>query len=160
MNLSEYQKLYGIKRIDFDKVHRTDIDEEYGDDKLICPYCKHEFEYESEDTGDILNGTSWQCPECEKWFYAEGEASITVTCTPMEDAVIDHKRHIERSYEHIDQCEEAGMKFPKQRYGFVEWEVYQEFAYPLFENEEMEEKAGSLFENEEMKEEQANEADD
>ena len=134
MNLAEFQKKFGIRRIDFDRVHRTDLDEEYGDDKLVCPYCGEEIEYESEDIDDVLHGTSWMRPACEKWFYAEGEATINVTCTPMEDAVIDNRRHIESTYRYIDECEKRGMNFPDNLYGNAEWEVYNKFAQPLFEN--------------------------
>ena len=136
MNLSEYQKRFGIKRIDFSKVHETDIEEEYGDDILICPYCHEKIEYESEDTDTIIRGTKWQCPNCEKWFYVDAEVTVNTTCVPIEDAVIDHRRYIEASYEHIDLCEERGMIFPDHRYGFVEWTTYEDWARPLFENME------------------------
>ena len=69
MNLAEFQKLHGIKRIDFDKLHRTDIEEQDDTDRLICPYCGEVIEYEAEDIDDILGGTPMQCPECEICKY-------------------------------------------------------------------------------------------
>ena len=136
MNLAEYQKRYGIQRIDFNKVHRSGLEETYANDKMICPYCQSEIEYEGEETEDVIKGTPYQCFNCGKWFYAEGEVTIDVTCTPMEDAVIDNRLHIERGYEHIDKCEEKGMDFPEKAYGFVEWENYYNWERPLRENEE------------------------
>ena len=50
--------------------------------------------------------------------------------------MIDHRRYIERSYEHIDECEAHGMEFPEKTFGFVEWETYQKWAKPLFKNQE------------------------
>ena len=136
MNLAEYQGRFGIKRIDFEKVHRTDLDETYANDKLICPYCGCEIEYEAEDTDTVIRGTSWQCPDCDKWFYVDAEVTVNTTCTPMEDAVIDHRLYIERNYDHIDECEKRGMNFPEKQYGFIEWETYYNWARPLFENQQ------------------------
>ena len=134
MNLEEYQKRFGIKRIDFNKVHRTDLEEQYADDEMICPYCEYKIQYEAEDTDAVIRGTAWECPECGKWFYVDAEVTVNTTCTPMEDAVIDHRRYIESSYDHIDQCEARGMDFPEKQYGFVEWETYYKWAKPLFRN--------------------------
>ena len=136
MNLAEYQRKYGIKRIDFADIEPSGLDEQYADDKLICPYCGSEIEYESEDTDIILRGTEWQCVECEKWFYVDADVTVNTTCTPMEDAVRYNRRYIEDAYRHIDECEKKGMEFPDRRYGFVEWETYQKWAKPLFENQE------------------------
>jgi hypothetical protein len=139
MKLSEFQKRFGIKRIDFSKVKPSRMEEQWESDKLKCPYCLEEIEYESEEIDAILKGEPYQCPECEKWFYAEGEVTIDTTCYPMEDAVIRHRRHIESTYDHMDKCEAGGVDWPDNRYGIVEWEVYNEYARPLFENEEKEE---------------------
>ena len=140
MRLQEVREKHGIKRIDFSKVKRHEEDmEECGSDKLICPYCKKEIEYDGEEIQDILNGESYQCPFCDKWFYAEAEISLNTTCTPMEDAVINHRRHIEGSYRHMDECDEKGLDFSENIYRTVEWDVYREFARPLFENMEDEE---------------------
>lgn len=136
MNLAEYQKRFGIKRIDFSKVHRTNLEEQYGEDDLICPYCQTRIEYEAEYTDDVIRGTAWRCPECNKWFYVDAEVTVNTTCYPMEDAAIDHRRYIEHSYEHIDECEKKGMDFPEKQYGFVEWKTYCRWAKPLFENAE------------------------
>lgn len=136
MNLAEYQKKFGIKRIDFDKVHRTNLEEQYADDELICPYCESKIQYEAEDTGEVIRGTAWECPNCGKWFYVDAEVAINTTSYPMEDAVINNRRYIERSYEHIDECEAHGMDFPEKSIGFVEWEIYQQWAKPLFKNHE------------------------
>ena len=136
LTLQEFQKLHGIKRINFDKVHPTDLEEQLGSDNLICPYCENKIEYDAEQIEDILHGTSYQCPYCEKWFYAEGEMEINTWCKPMEDAVIDNRRYIEQMYAHMDMCSEKGLLFPENRYGNVEWEKYYEYAMPLFENME------------------------
>ena len=138
MNLKEYQERFGIKRINFDKVHRTDLDETDGTDNVICPYCGYEFEIEAEDIDSVLRGTVMTCGECDKNFYVEGEATINTTCTPMADAVINNRRHIESAYNHSDECDKNGMDFPESRYGFVEWETYRDWARPLFENGESE----------------------
>ena len=134
MNLKEYQRLFGIKRIDFGKIHRTNLEEECASDEIICPYCKCKIQYEAEETDEIIRGTAWKCPECEKWFYVSAEVTVDTTSVPMEDAVIDHRKYIERSYSHIDECEAHGMNFPTKACGFVEYEVYQKWAKPLFEN--------------------------
>ena len=139
MNLAEYQKKYGIKRIDFSKVERTELDEQYGTDRAICPYCELEFEYEAEDIDDILGGMVMQCPQCEKNFYIEGELTVDTTCKPMEDAVLDNRRYIEAEYDHGDKCEAKGMEWPEKQIGMVEWETYAKWARPLFENMEKDE---------------------
>lgn len=137
LNLKQFQEKYGIKRIDFSKVHEVEEEETYGSDNLICPYCGAENEYEAEQTDEILQGTPWQCYECEKWFYAEGEISIDTTCTPIENKVLEHftRTEIERSYEHMDKCDENGCKWDG-KYGVLEWETYKNYAEPLFENME------------------------
>lgn len=136
MNLKEFQEKWGIKRINFDKIDiDEDLDEEFGSDSLVCPYCGYEYNYESEDIDDVLKGSAFQCPECEMWFYAEGEATINTYCKPMEQAVLDNKRNIQDTYDHVDKCEELGTEWG-DRYGNVEWETYKAYARPLFENEE------------------------
>lgn len=135
MKLAELREKYGIKRIDFNKVQKTGFDETYNDDKLECPYCKYVFDFEGEETGDILKGEPYQCPECEKWFYTEGEMYITTTCTPIEDYVLCQKSHIETAYKHLDKCEEKGADYGSP-YGCEEWDIYKEYARPLFENME------------------------
>lgn len=137
MRLQEVREKHGIKRIDFSKVHRSKEDlDEYGTDRLICPYCKEEIEYEAEEIQDILKGEPYQCPECEKWFYAEAEMSLLTTCTPMEDKVIDQRQNIEGTYEHMDKCDAAGCDFSESIYKTVEWSVFTKYARPLFENME------------------------
>lgn len=137
LTLKQFQDKYGIRRIDFSKVHEVDKEETYGSDKLICPYCGAENEYEAEETDEILNGTPWQCYECEKWFYAEGEVSIDTTCTSMENKVLERhiRRHIEGAYAHMDKCADADHTWDKPR-ATVEWEIYKQYAEPLFENME------------------------
>ena len=100
MKLKEFQEKYHIRRIDFNQIKPTENDVEYGSDKLICPYCKAVNEYEGEETEEIIKGTSIQCCDCDKWFYAEGEVTIDTTCTPIEDKVLEPwvKRNIEHSY--------------------------------------------------------------
>lgn len=134
LTLEQFQEKYRIKRIDFNKVKDCEEDTQYGSDRLICPYCEGEFEYESEEIQDILGGEPYQCPCCEKWFYVEGEVSIDTYCYPMEKAVLEHRSSIEGSYKHMDECAEKGLLFEPNRYGIVEWEVYSEFARPYFEN--------------------------
>ena len=138
MTLAEFKKRFGIKRIDFSKVERSDLEEQCGSDKLICPYCEGEIEYESEEIDSIIRGEAYQCPHCDKWFYAEGEVSIDTWCTPMADKVLDSRKHIERAYQHMDECEKGGVEFNENRYGNVEWETYYAYALPLIENGEME----------------------
>lgn len=142
MNLKEYQEKHGIKRIDFNKFSRNGLSE-CGDDELICPYCQHNFEFESEDIESIMNGISYQCPKCEKYFYVTGEMSINTYCSSMEDAVIENEKYIMSCYKHIDELEERGFNFVMGGlYGFLEWEVYKDYAKPLFENQEMKRKEG------------------
>ena len=135
MTLKEYQEKYGIRRIDFSEVHRSGLEEQYADDELICPYCEKKVELECEDYEDVVRGEPWQCPHCWKWFYTEGYFTLNTTCTPMEDIVLDHRRHIEGRYAHIDKCEEKGLDWDDGRYGNIEWETYAEYAKPLFENQ-------------------------
>lgn len=110
MNLKEFQKKYHIRRIDFEKVEPSGFEEEYASDKLICPYCKSSIDYDCEDANDILSGTPFLCPECEKWFYASGEVSIDTTCTPIEDKVIERRNHIESDY-----GQHSPQRFPERR---------------------------------------------
>ena len=138
MKLKEFQEKYHIRRIDFNQIKPTDNDIEYGSDKLICPYCKAVNEYEGEETEEIIKGTSIQCCDCDKWFYAEGEVTIDTTCTPIEDKVLEPwvKRNIEQNYEHMDTCDEKGCELDSP-FGVVEYETYKQYAEPLFKNMEI-----------------------
>ena len=82
-----------------------------------------------------MGGTPYQCPCCEKWFYAEGEILVDTTCTPMEDKVLDGftKKYIEDTYSYMDECNSKGCEWDKP-YGCVEYELYKQYAEPLFEN--------------------------
>lgn len=142
MNLKEYQEKFGIKRIDFNKVKRNGLFA-CGDDELICPYCQHNFEYESEEIENIMNGVNYQCPKCEKYFYVTGEMSINTHCLSMEDAVVENEKYIKSCYDSIDELEERKFNFKKSGlYISLEWEVYYDYAKPLFENQEMKRKEG------------------
>ena len=132
--LREYQAMHGIKRIDFSKVNASGKHKQYSTDELICPYCKAEFDLDSEEIDEVVGGTKYQCPDCEKWFYAEGEISVNTWCTPIEDIVLDRKVWIEETYKHLDKCEEMGVLFDGDRKGCVEWGTYERYAMPLFEN--------------------------
>lgn len=136
MNLEDFQKKYGIRRIDFNKVKPTNLNPEYAEDALICPYCKNTVHYDSEDINDILDGTPYQCPHCEKRFYAEGELIVNTTCTPIEDKVLDvfTQKCIEDTYTYMDECDSKGCERDNP-YGCVEYELYKQYAEPLFENE-------------------------
>ena len=138
MKLKEFQEKYHIRRIDFNQIKPTENDVEYGNDKLICPYCKAVNEYEGEETEEIIKGTPIQCCDCDKWFYAEGEVTIDTTCTPIEDKVLEPwvKRNIEQSYEHMDTCDEKGCEWDSP-FGVVEYETYKQYAEPLFKNMEI-----------------------
>ena len=138
MKLKEFQEKYHIRRIDFNQIKPTENDVEYGSDKLICPYCKAVNEYEAEETEEIIKGTSIQCCDCDKWFYAEGEVTIDTTCTPIEDKVLEPwvKRSIEQSYEHMDTCDEKGCEWDSP-FGVVEYETYKQYAEPLLKNMEI-----------------------
>lgn len=138
MTLKEMQEKYNIKRINFDEVKKSECGEEYGYDALVCPYCGYEFNYESEDIDEILGGTTYECPECEKNFFVEGEQEIKCYCKPMEDAVLENRRYIEDDYKHMDECAERGVTW-ESPLGTVEWEVFRKYARPLFENMEKEE---------------------
>ena len=94
--------------------------------------------YEGEETEEIIKGTSIQCCNCDKWFYAEGEVTIDTTCTPIEDKVLEPwvKRNIEQSYEHMDICDEKGCEWDSP-FGVVEYETYKQYAEPLFKNMEI-----------------------
>lgn len=137
LNLKKFQRKYGIRRIDFSKVHEVEEEETYGSDKLICPYCGAENEYEAEQTDEILQGTPWQCYECEKWFYAEGEMAIDTTCTPIENKVLERftRKHIESAYLHMDKCADSDRTWDKP-HATVEWEIYKNYAEPIFANME------------------------
>ena len=138
MKLKEFQEKYHIRRIDFNQINPTGNDVEYGSDKLICPYCKAVNEYEGEETEEIIKGTSIQCCDCDKWFYAEGEVTIDTTCTPIENKVLEPwvKRNIEQSYEHMDTCDEKGCEWDSP-FGVIEYETYKQYAEPLFKNMEI-----------------------
>ena len=138
MKLKEFQEKHGIKRIDFEKVMPVEYDEQHSSDNLICPYCGSENELEGEYLEKVLNGTPFQCGNCDKWFYAEGEMTIESTCTPMENKVLEPyiKRNIMRSYKYMDECDRLGCEWDRP-YGVVEYETYREYARPLFENEKI-----------------------
>ena len=139
-NLAKFQKKYGIKRIDFEDIEPTGLDEEYAEDRFVCPYCHTEMEYESEDTEEVLKGMTVECIECGKNFRVEGEVTINTTCTPLEDYVLQGwcRRHIESMYQHDDECNEKGLQWDlNNRYGVIEWEVWKEYAEPLIHNKEM-----------------------
>lgn len=139
MRLKQLQERYGIRRIDFNKVKLTGKEEQYASDAMVCPYCGHCNEYEGEETDEILKGTPYQCGECEKWFFAQGEIVINTTCTPIEDKVLEPftRRCIEDNYAHMDRCDMCGCEWDNP-FGLVEWETYQKYARPLFENAEKE----------------------
>lgn len=138
MKLPEFQKKYGIKRIDFGKVHKGEGTEETGSDEIVCPYCGSSWGIEAEDIDECLKGMTVQCGFCDKNFRVEGEVTISTTCIPMEDAVLENRKYIESSYKHMDECAKAGCEW-NNAFGVVEWEVYKNYARPLFENMEGEE---------------------
>lgn len=141
MKLIDFQKKFHIRRIDFGKVSPApdNISETYATDKLFCPYCGAEIEYESEDINGLMNGTPWQCIECEKYFYAHGEISIETTCTPMEDKVLENQKYIESMYNYMDRCDQKGVELDGSHpSGTIEYDLYKEYAEPLFANMETE----------------------
>ena len=119
-------------------MHRGNGTEETGSNEFICPYCGSSWDIEAEDIDECLNGMTVQCGFCDKNFRVECEATILTTCIPMEDAVLDNRLYIERSYKHMDECAKAGCEWDNA-FGVVEWEVYKDYARPLFENMEGEE---------------------
>jgi len=136
-NLEEFMKECGIKRIDFDAIEPTGLEEEYGTDELICPYCGTHVQYEGEETDEIIRGTVYQCPECERHFNVEAEVSINTTCKPLEDYLLEPwvRRNIEGRYAHDDECDSKGMDWDAdKKYSYIEWQTYKEYAEPLFEN--------------------------
>ena len=140
VSLKEYQAAHGIKRIDFDLVKPTGLEERYAENKLICPYCGSDIDYESEDTQELLNGTNYECPECGKYFRVESDITINSCCTPMEDWVREDwvRREIENAYKHDDECNAQGLQLDLRRtYGVVEWEIYKDYAEPIFHNMEL-----------------------
>ena len=141
-NLLEFIKELGIKRINFDEIEPSECDEQYADDKLICPYCETEIEYLGEETDTILKGVTYQCPDCEKWFRVEAEVTISTTCTPLENHLLEPwiRREIEATYKHDDECNEKGLIWDvNKKYSYVEWKTYKEYAEPLFENQKIDE---------------------
>ncbi|MGN0415351.1 MAG: hypothetical protein ACI4FX_07655 [Agathobacter sp.] len=141
MKLIDFQNKFHIRRINFADVSPApdDASETCASDKLICPYCGAEIEYDSEDVDGILDGTPWQCIECDKYFYAEGEVGIDTICTPMEDKVLEKQRYIESIYDHMDRCAQGGVEFDDP-HGVLEYEIYKDYAEPLFANAGKEEK--------------------
>ena len=140
VSLKEYQAAHGIKRIDFDRIKPTGLDDCYAEDKLTCPYCSSDIYYESEDIQDLLKGTSYECPECGKYFRVEAETTVCSYCTPMEDYVLEDwvRRSIEAAYKHNAECDAKGMQWDlSKRYGVVEWEIYKDYAEPIFHNMEL-----------------------
>lgn len=138
-NLTEFQKKWGIKRIDFGDIEPTDLEEQYAEDKFVCPYCGTEMEYESEETEQVLKGMTVECIDCGKNFRVEAEITVNTTCTPLEDYVLQGwvHRNIEGMYQHDDECNEKGLQWDLgNRYGVVEWEVWKEYAEPLIHNKE------------------------
>lgn len=136
MKLIDFQKKFHIRRINFADVSPApdNVSETYASDKLICPYCGAEIEFEAEDTDEILGGTPWQCIECGKYFYAQGEVSIDTTCTPMEDKVLENQKYIESMYDHMDRCAQKDTEFDDNPHGVLEYEMYKDYAEPLFAN--------------------------
>ena len=140
VSLNEYQVAHGIKRIDFDLVKPTGLEERYAENKLICPYCGSDIYFESEDTQELLNGTNYECPECGKYFRVESDVTIESYCTPMEDWVLEYcvRSVIENAYRHNDECNAKGLQLDLRRtYGVFEWEIYKDYAEPIFHNMEL-----------------------
>lgn len=137
MNLKEMKERYHIHRIDFNKVKPVDIEEVYSEDKLLCPYCGRYTEYSAEDVDEILRGYPFECVECGKHFFAEGEMRLDITCTPIENKVLERftRKNIELAYEHMDECEKAGLEWSSP-YGVVEYETFKRFGEPLYSNME------------------------
>lgn len=48
-NLKDFQEKWHIKRLNFNEISPTELEEQNGTDKLICPYCKKEISYTSMD---------------------------------------------------------------------------------------------------------------
>ena len=136
MNLQEYQKLHGIKRIDFSKVKPSEHEEEYDTDRIVCPYCGYTKKIVIDEIHSILLGKPCKCSECEKWFYIHGKAILETTCTPMEDYVLRYRKQIEKSYKDVDYCARRMTNFPEYKHD-IEWENYDKYARPLFENMEI-----------------------
>lgn len=135
MNLNEYQKAHGIKRIDFSKVKRSGKNPTYAENILVCPYCDGNIEYDSYDEEEILSGTTYECPHCGKQFYAEGEVTtISTTCKPIEDVIMDRQKHIEANYRDMDDCDAKGMDFYENQRASRELHMYNEYGRPFFEN--------------------------
>lgn len=141
MNLKQWQDKFGVKRIDFSKIKCKGLKTQYESDKMICPYCGTINEFESGDSKEVINGTVWRCCECERNFYVSGDVTINTYARPLEDTIAKTwiGRYIQSMYDHVDKCEKNGMDFPDRRYGFVEWEIYYNYAKPLFENMERDE---------------------
>lgn len=137
LTLKEFQERFGIKRIDVDKIKPTGLCTKIDSDKLICPYCGTKNELDTEHYDDVLGGTTWQCHECEKYFYASGDVSIDTYCQPLEDAICGTLigSAIKSNYDYCDKCEAGGVRWPEYNpYGIVEWEVYKKYVEPLLEN--------------------------
>ncbi len=135
MNLKQWQEKHGVKRINFDEVHPTELFEQFGDDQLVCPYCMSVIDYDSDEIDDILRGEAYQCPQCNKWFYVSGETCITTYCAPIEDTILQKREIIERTYSNSDMLDSKG-KFVG-RYS-DEWLIWMEYARPFFENQKEE----------------------
>lgn len=139
-NLAEFQKKYGIKRIDFGDVDFGNYDTQYGSDELICPYCEETFNWEGEDTDEVIRGKTFQCPNCEKYFRVEAEVEINTTCTPIEDYIMQNwvRDSITNTYKDDDYLDDMGKEWELNKpYGYCEYNVWTNYAEPLFENIEI-----------------------
>lgn len=145
VSLHEFMDKYGIKRIDFEKAKELSgtYDTEYATDELICPYCGTVIECEAEETDDIINGTIYDCPSCEKIFRVEAEVSIQTECIPIENHIVTHKSYIESVYKHNDECDAEGMQWVlEEPCGYVEYETFKDYERPFLHNLEIDKKRG------------------
>lgn len=135
MKLRDYQKKYGISRIDFSKVKPVDKEKTYSTNEMICPYCGGTSDLADIDIDSITQGMPVYCGWCEKNFYVEAELSLNTICSPIENEILERKDSIMANYRHLDVCDAHNVDFDEKiKRGNIEWDIYHEFTKPLLEN--------------------------
>ena len=67
----------------------SEYTDEMDDNSVICPYCQHKYEPETEDFDEGLREE--ECDECGKQFWLVQEFSVTHKTTP--DCEINEQHH-------------------------------------------------------------------
>lgn len=67
----------------------SQYDDQFDDNKAICPYCQHSYQVECEDYSE--DRREEECDECGKTYWIEQNFSVTTQTTP--DCLLNGGKH-------------------------------------------------------------------